>query len=77
MNRTEFFEEIEAILELDPGTIKGEEPLASLGGWDSLAVLSFISMVDEKLGLALEAKEIKKCVTSLDLCRLCGEGVAN
>jgi acyl carrier protein len=76
MNQKEFFQELEFILELDPGTITGGEKLADLGGWDSLAYLSFIAMVDEKLGQALNAKDIAVCVTPLDLCRLCGERVA-
>jgi acyl carrier protein len=75
VDKLKFFEELEIILELDSGSITGEEQLSDLGGWDSLAILSFISMVDEKMGMTLEPKRIAKCLTPMDLCQLCGDGV--
>jgi acyl carrier protein len=75
MDKRQFFEEIESILEIDPGTISGGENLKELGSWDSMAILTFIAMVDEKLGLALDPKSLKACVTPEDLLALCGNPV--
>jgi acyl carrier protein len=41
-------------------------------GWDSLAVVSLIAMVDEQAGLTLAPKEIAKAATVADLIGLLG-----
>lgn len=70
MTHKEFYTEIDNLLELDPGTIKGNEPLADLEGWDSLAVLSFMAMADTSLGVLVSAKELANCRTVPDLVNL-------
>jgi acyl carrier protein len=69
----EFITLIEEIIESDSGTIGGAEPLESLDGWDSVAVISFIALVDERLGITLSPKKIADAKTVLDLARLLGE----
>jgi acyl carrier protein len=70
MLRTQFYKEIEDILETAPGSIIGSEPLAELAGWDSLAVLSFLALADEKFGTALSATQLADCRTVADLAKL-------
>lgn len=70
MKRAEFYTELEAMLELEPGTIKGDETLATLPGWDSVAVLSFIALADAKLEAAVSAAALAKAQTVEDLIAL-------
>jgi acyl carrier protein len=72
MERSEFFTQLDELLELPAGTLKGPEPLSSLEGWDSLAVMSFIAMLDEHSGQTVSAKAIVACKTVDDLSRLAG-----
>lgn len=69
MEKSRFLQLIEEALELDPGTVRGEESLEELR-WDSLAVVSFIGLVDEHLNVALEPKKVSKCKTVPELLAL-------
>lgn len=73
MNEKEFIEKIEEIVELDVGILHGDEQLIDLEGWDSLAVMSFIAMVDSELNTTLEAVKITSCQTVNDLVQLVHE----
>lgn len=70
MDRQSFYRELDEILELDRGTITGTTMIKGLEGWNSLAVISLIAMVDDQLGLALPPKSIAECATAGDLARL-------
>lgn len=52
MNKKEFLNVIEEIVEVDPNTLTGDELLADLEGWDSLSVVAFIAAVDKHLNAA-------------------------
>lgn len=75
MNTTEFLLALDEMLELDPGTLTGTEALEDLENWDSLAVISFIALVDEKLGLVVEGEKLVKAKTVADLLTLAGVAV--
>ena len=70
MTEMEFYKEIENILETTPGSITGSELLADLAGWDSLAVLSFLALADEKFRTVLSATQLADCRTVADLAKL-------
>ncbi len=70
MDRQEFLARLDELLELPAGTLKGPELLGSLDEWDSLAVLSFIAMADEKFGRTFASKAIVACKTVDDLAKL-------
>ncbi len=72
MGNSEFLAQLDELLELPAGTLKGPELLGSLEGWDSLAVLSFIAMVDEHFGQPVSPKAIVACKTVDDLGKLAG-----
>jgi len=76
MTKTEVLGAIEELLEADAGTLKGEEALADLGEWNSLSVLGFIAMADEKYGIAVAAKDLAACKTVNDLVALLGSQAA-
>ena len=70
MTKAELYSELEELLEIKPGTIQGKETLRELSGWDSMAVLSIIAMVDEKLGEVVSPSALAECKTVLDLANL-------
>lgn len=70
MTRTEFYGLLDEITEAAPGTVKGTETLRALEGWDSLALVSFIAVVDERFGVTLPAAKLQKCTTVEDLVAL-------
>lgn len=53
------------ILDCDVEELSPEMELSSFE-WDSVAVLSFIAMMDEEYGKAVKGAEIKKLVTIQD-----------
>jgi acyl carrier protein len=72
MTQAEFLEEIDAITQADPGTTSLEDRLADLKSWDSMAVIMFIAMTDEKLGISLKINMLASAESVGDLARLCG-----
>ncbi|MGA2865738.1 MAG: phosphopantetheine-binding protein [Verrucomicrobiota bacterium] len=70
MTKSEFYSELESLLEQEPGSIQGTESLADLGGWDSMAVLSFIAFADSKLGEAVAPAALAACRSVQDLVNL-------
>lgn len=76
MRREDFLREMDELLELDPGTLKGGEALADLDAWDSLAVISFIALTDEKLDTVIDGESLAKAATVQDLLDLLGDRLA-
>jgi acyl carrier protein len=66
-NKTAFYRDLADLLELAPDALTGAGVLADLEGWDSVAVISFIAMADEKYGVNVPAKRIAECHTVDDL----------
>jgi acyl carrier protein len=77
MQRDEFLREMDELLELDPGTLKGAEALADLPSWDSLAVISFIALTDEKLDTVIAGESLAKAATVQDLLDLLGDRITH
>lgn len=59
MKKEAFVALLEEMLEVDAGSLSGDEPLSELP-WDSLAVVSFIALVDEHLGVAVSPQALSK-----------------
>jgi acyl carrier protein len=76
MQAEAFLREIELALELPAGSLKGDERLEDIPEWDSLAVISFIALVDEKLGLAVDGEKLAETKTVGDLLALVHEKLA-
>ncbi len=75
MTAKQFYHLLDELLELDPGTIKGDEVLGDLARWDSLAVIGFIALLDEHFGKVVPASTILACKTVADLAALADGGV--
>ncbi len=54
---------VEELLELDKGTLKGDEPLDSLEDWDSLAIIGFLAMTDRHFQVTVEPESVMACKT--------------
>lgn len=76
MDRKDFLLALDETLELEPGTLTGDETLESLESWDSLAVISFIALVDEKLEIVVEGEKLARAKTVADLLALAGVTVS-
>jgi acyl carrier protein len=70
MNASEFYLELDEVLELAPGTLQGGEALEGLEGWDSVAVITFIALADSQYGVVLPPTEIAACRTVSNLADL-------
>ena len=70
MKKEELIAELEKIVEIDSGSMNENDSLEKYLGWDSLAVLSFMAMVDSKFQCQLDIGEIDKCKTVNDLLAL-------
>lgn len=54
------------ILDLDAEELAPETSLADMTEWDSIAILSFIAMMDEEFGREVKGAEAKKIATVQD-----------
>ena len=70
MTPIEFYAALDEMLELDPGTITGSERLEDIEAWDSLAVISFIALVDEKFDILVETEKLAAAESIADLYAL-------
>lgn len=76
MERNEFLLLLDEVLGLEPGTVKGSETLDDFGDWNSLSVISFMALVDERFGISLEPSQIAGCSTIADLVGLLGNRIS-
>jgi acyl carrier protein len=76
MTKADFLKKLETILEADPGSLSGTEPLRELEGWDSLAVMSTLAMLDKHFGVKVPAERIYACKTADELAALAGDRLA-
>lgn len=72
MNNTdEINREIEQIVNAEAGSITGAEILSDIG-WDSMATVMFIAMVDEKFAKPIAPEALAAAKTVADLHALIG-----
>lgn len=77
MNKDEFLLQMDEILGLPIGTIRGHERLEELENWDSTALVSFIALADTASGVDIPLEQIVNCSTVADLVRLAQLEVAS
>lgn len=76
MTRAEFLAALEEMLEADAGSLSPDTALDSLDSWDSLAVISFIALVDEHFDHVVAGEDLAKAKTIGDLLALTGADLA-
>ena len=65
-----FLASLAGILKVLPGSIKGEDQLDQCAAWDSLAVVTFMTMANSKFGVRVSPPAVIRCKTVADLMRL-------
>jgi len=63
----EVVEMLSQAMELPEGTLKGNEMLAEIEAWDSLALLNFLALVDTNYGITLSPDTLLKCESIGDI----------
>lgn len=67
----QFLRELEKLLEMESGSLKGDEKLSSIEAWDSLQILNFITLAHTKYGAEVERK-VGQAERVADLAALVG-----
>jgi hypothetical protein len=70
MTRDEFLLEMDEILGLPAGALRGHEKLDELENWDSTALITLIALAETHNGANLPPHQIVGCSTVADLLRL-------
>jgi acyl carrier protein len=69
MTRDEFLLEMDQILQLPAGTIRGHERLEELTNWDSTSLITLIALAETN-GVCISPGQIVTCSTVADLLHL-------
>lgn len=67
MTKQEKLEHIADIMDLELAELNEDSVLADFEEWDSVAILSFIALMDEHFGKAMKGAEVRSLVTVIDL----------
>jgi len=70
LTRDEFLLQMDEILGLRPGTLRGDEKLQDLKNWDSTALISLIVLADTTNSVPITPDQVVDCSTVADLLRL-------
>ena len=70
MTREEFLLEMDEILGLRAGTLRGDEKLEELENWDSTALISLIVLAETTNNADISLDQVVGCSTVADLLRL-------
>lgn len=75
VDKVVFLQKLDEVMSQPSGTIKGDELLESLKGWDSVALMSFIALLDDELAIRVTGKQVMQCKTVSDLVAIAGDKV--
>ena len=70
MTRNEFLLQMDEMLDLPAGTLRGNEKLEELRNWDSTSLITFIAMAETNKGVNISPGQIITCSTVADLLQL-------
>lgn len=74
MDKKEFFGKLEEVVGRPAGSIADADRLGDLEGWDSIAALSVIALLDRHYGVALEVGALANSPTAGDLFQFVAKG---
>lgn len=78
MTSNEFLLQMDEILDLPAGTLRGDEKLEELPNWDSTSLITFIALAETNNGVRISPGQVVTCFTVADLLRLArAEGVSS
>ena len=67
MTIDEFTKEFAQLIDLSPADLKADTDLSSIDTWDSVAYLTAMVMIDEKLGITLRPEIISRAKQFQDI----------
>jgi acyl carrier protein len=70
VTRDKFLLEMDEIIGLPAGRLHGDERLEDLEGWDSLALITVIQLVESVSRVRVTPNQIVNCATVADVLRL-------
>ena len=70
MTHEEFLLEMDEILGLAPGSLRGDEKLDELQNWDSVTLIGLIVLAESTNGVHISPEDVVSCSTVADLVRL-------
>ena len=70
MTREEFLLEMDEILGLRAGTLRGSEKLEQLQNWDSVALVGLIVLAETTADAHISPDQVVSCLTVADLMQL-------
>ena len=70
MTRDKFLLEMDEILGLPAGTLRGHEKLEDLATWDSTALVNLIVLAETNNNVSISPDQVVSCSTVADLLRL-------
>lgn len=70
ITRDEFLLQMDEILGLRPGTLRGDEKLENLESWDSTALISLIILAESNNNVHISPDQVVGCSSVADLLRL-------
>ena len=70
MTREKFLLEMDEILGLPAGTLRGNEKLEELETWDSTALINLIVLAETNNNVDITPDQVVSCLTVADLLRL-------
>jgi acyl carrier protein len=71
MNKKQFMNELESILDISSETLKESTILATLSQWDSMAKLSLIVLLSESFNLKISSQELNHFKVVNDILKFC------
>jgi hypothetical protein len=72
MNREEFLLQMDEILGLRAGTLRGDERLEDLKNWDSTALIGMVVLAETANSAEITPDQVIGCSTVADILRLAG-----
>jgi hypothetical protein len=72
MTREEFLLEMDGMLGLRPGTLRGTEKFEDLESWDSTALIGTVVLAESVKNAEISVDEVIGCSTIGDLLRIAG-----
>ena len=70
MTRDQFLLEMDEILGLPAGTLRGHEKLEELDNWDSTSLITLITLAETNNGVSVSPDQIVLCTTVADVLRI-------
>jgi acyl carrier protein len=77
MDRNEFLLEMDQVLGLPLGTVRGDERLEDLENWDSMSLVTFIALAESNRGARVTPNQVVECATVQDLMRLANPAMSS